>query len=158
MCFNLLTCLVAYFALLVLCALLGLLFGFALFACFDLLCLVDLRSSHGGSFRFHEQNTTWIGIKLLFLDFGKIQNFGSELQLLYTFGIIFGNSPDLFFSKFSKLPVISDTFDMIFGKSPESGDFEILLVGPKLVRIFKPIRLVTSQKKIKTCQNIDTKL
>ena len=112
----------AYFALLALCALLGLLFWFALFACFDLLCLVDLRSSRGSSLRFHEPNMTWIGIKLLFLDFGKIQNFGSKLPLLYTFG-------------------------MIFGKSPENGDFEIWLARPKFDQTFKPIRLVTSQKR-----------
>ena len=107
MCFNLLACLLAYFALLVLCALLGLLFGFALFACFDLLCLVDLQNSLDSSLCFHEPNTTLMGIKLLFLGFGKIHNFGSKLPLRYTFG-------------------------MIFGKSPENGDFEIV---PNLTKL-----------------------
>jgi len=94
LCFNLLACLLAYFVLLALFALLGLLFWFALFACFDLLCLVDLRSSRGSLLRFHEPNITLISIKLLFLDFGKIQNFGSKLPLSYTFGMIFGKSPE----------------------------------------------------------------
>ncbi|MCJ8281348.1 MAG: hypothetical protein MJK14_16110 [Rivularia sp. ALOHA_DT_140] len=62
-------------------------------------------------------------------------------------------------SIFSKIiPAKNITFGMIFGKSPENGDFEIWLVGPKFHQIFKPIRLVTSQKKIKICQNIDAKL
>ena len=50
---------------------------------------------------------------------------------------------DSIFSK--RIPAKNTTFGMIFGKSPENGDFEIWLAGPKFHQIFKPIRLVTSQ-------------
>jgi hypothetical protein len=54
---------------------------------------------------------------------------------------------DSIFSK--RIPAKNTTFGMIFEKSPENGDFEIWTAGPKLHQIFKPIRLVTSQKKSK---------
>ena len=50
---------------------------------------------------------------------------------------------DSIFSK--RIPAKNTTFGMIFGKSPENGDFEIWLAGPKFHQNFKPIRLVTSQ-------------
>ena len=46
-----------------------------------LICFAWLACSRS-SLRFHEPNMTWIGIKLLLLDFGKIPNFGSKLPTI----------------------------------------------------------------------------
>ena len=46
---------------------------------------------------------------------------------------------------------------MIFEKSPENGDFEIWLVGPKFDQTFKPIKLLTRTKKYMVWVYIDTK-
>ena len=44
-----------------------------------------------------------------------------------------------------RIPAKNTTFGMIFRKSPQNGDLEFWLAGPKFHQIFKPIRLVTSQ-------------
>ena len=51
-------------------------------------------------------------------------------------------------SIFSKrIPAKNTTFGMIFEKSPENGDFEILLVGPKFHQTFKPITILARIKR-----------